>query len=69
MMKVSQNMAFTVNLGNYQSAKVEIGIHDIDTDGDVEQQIAEAKETFDKVFIEVYKKVQQEVSYIMKEQE
>ena len=39
-MKVSQNMAFTVNLGNYQSAKVEIGIHDIDTEGDIEKQIA-----------------------------
>ena len=68
-MKVSQNMAFTVNLGNYQSAKVEIGIHDIDTDGDIDKQVDEAKEAFDKVFIEIYKKVKQEVSYIMKGQE
>ena len=68
-MKVSQNMAFTVNLGNYQSAKVEIGIHDIDTEWDVDKQVDEAKEAFDKVFIEIYKKVKQEVSYIMKGQE
>ena len=68
-MKISQNMAFTVNLGNYQSAKVEIGIHDIDTEGDIEKQVDEAKEVFDKVFIEIYKKVKQEVSYIMKGQE
>ena len=47
-MKISQSMAFTVNLGNYQSAKIDIGIHEIDSEGDIEAQVAEAMETVDK---------------------
>tara|TARA_Y100000034_G_C6905543_1_gene420028 strand:+ start:2919 stop:3128 length:210 start_codon:yes stop_codon:yes gene_type:complete len=66
-MIVSQTMAFTLNLGNYQSAKVEVGIHDIDTEKDIKAQVEEAKAAFDEVFIEVYKKVDQEIQYIQRE--
>ena len=34
MAKVSQEVSFTVNLGDYNNAKVVLGIHDIDTEDD-----------------------------------
>jgi len=67
-MKISQSMAFTVNLGNYQSAKIDIGIHEIDSEGDIEAQVAEAMETVDKTFKQVYDKVHQEISYIVRQE-
>jgi hypothetical protein len=32
MALVSQEVSFTLNLGNYNSAKVSVGIHDLDTE-------------------------------------
>ena len=38
MPKVSQELSFTVNLGDYNNAKVVLGIHDIDTEDAVDKQ-------------------------------
>jgi hypothetical protein len=37
-------------LGNYNSAKVSIGIHDLDTEKDIEAQIVECRPVIDRVF-------------------
>jgi len=50
MALVSQEVSFTLNLGNYNSAKVNIGIHDLDTEEDIEAQIAECRPVIDRVF-------------------
>jgi len=50
MALVSQEVSFTLNLGNYNSAKVSIGIHDLDTEKDIEAQIAECRPVIDRVF-------------------
>ena len=33
-MKIDQSLGFTVNLGDYNNAKIEVSIRDIDTDKD-----------------------------------
>lgn len=50
MALVSQEVSFTFNLGNYNSAKVSVGIHDLDTEKDIEAQIVECRPVIDRVF-------------------
>ena len=38
MVLVSKELSFTKNMGNYNSAKITVGIHDIDTDKDIDEQ-------------------------------
>ena len=54
MAKVSQEVSFTVNLGDYNNAKVALGIHDIDTEEDVDQQLQEAKVALGKAFVKLF---------------
>ena len=54
MAKVSQEVSFTVNLGDYNNAKVALGIHDIDTEEDVDQQLQEAKVAVGKAFVKLF---------------
>ena len=51
MALVSQEVSFTLNLGNYNSAKISVGIHDLDTEKDIEAQIVEWRPVIDRVFI------------------
>jgi hypothetical protein len=67
MAKVSQELSFTVNLGNYNSAKATVGIYDLDLDHDVDEQLEEAKKALGKAFVQVYKMVDAEVEKIIKE--
>ena len=50
MALVSQEVSFTLNLGNYNSAKISVGIHDLDTEKDIEAQIIECRPVIDRVF-------------------
>jgi hypothetical protein len=50
MALVSQEVSFTLNLGNYNSAKISVGIHDLDTEKDIEEQIVECRPVIDRVF-------------------
>jgi hypothetical protein len=50
MVLVNQELSFTKNMGNYNSAKITIGIHDIDTKNDVDEQLAEVKPVIDRIF-------------------
>jgi len=50
MVLVNQELSFTKNMGNYNSAKITIGIHDIDTENDVDEQLAEVKPVIDRIF-------------------
>jgi hypothetical protein len=54
MTKVSQEVSFTVNLGDYNNAKVVLGIHDIDTEDDVDKQLQEAKVALGKAFVQLF---------------
>ena len=54
MAKVSQEVSFTVNLGDYNNAKVALGIHDIDTEEDVDQLLQEAKVALGKAFVKLF---------------
>ena len=54
MAKVSQEVSFTVNLGDYNNAKVALGSHDIDTEEDVDQQLQEAKVALGKAFVKLF---------------
>ena len=54
MTKVSQELSFTVNLGDYNNAKVILGIHDIDTEDDVDKQLQEAKVALGKAFVQLF---------------
>ena len=54
MTKVSQELSFTVNLGDYNNAKVVLGIHDIDTEDDVDKQLQEAKVALGKAFVQLF---------------
>jgi hypothetical protein len=54
MAKVSQELSFTVNLGDYNNAKVILGIHDIDTEDDVDKQLQEAKVALGKAFVQLF---------------
>ena len=53
MPKVSQELSFTVNLGNYNSAKATVGIYDLDTDHDVEEQLEIANKVLGKAFVKL----------------
>ena len=50
MVLVNQEVSFTKNMGNYNSAKITIGIHDIDTEQDIDAQLAEVKPVIDRIF-------------------
>jgi hypothetical protein len=50
MALVSQEVSITLNLGNYNSAKISVGIHDLDTEKDIEEQIVECRPVIDRVF-------------------
>jgi hypothetical protein len=54
MAKVSQEVSFTVNLGDYNNAKVVLGIHDIDTEDDVDKQLKESKVALGKAFVKLF---------------
>lgn len=41
-MKISAAMTFTLNLGNYQSAKFELGVGEVDTAIPLDEQLAAA---------------------------
>lgn len=45
MAKVGVGAAFTLNLGNYQSAKYEVSVSEIDTEAPLEPQLEAAKST------------------------
>ena len=53
MAKVSQEVSFTVNLGDYNNAKVVLGIHDIDTEDDVDKQLQDSKVALGKAFVKL----------------
>ena len=65
MAKVSQELSFTVNLGNYNSAKATVGIYDLDTDHDIEEQIESAKQALGKAFVSLYKLADAEANKAM----
>ena len=67
MAKVSQELSFTVNLGNYNSAKATVGIYDLDTDHDIEEQIESAKQDIGQAFVKLYKLADAEVEKILKD--
>jgi len=67
MAKVSQEISFTVNLGNYNSAKTTIGIYDIELDHDVDEQLEEARKALGKAFVKIYKMADAEVEKILQE--
>tara|TARA_Y100000593_G_C4223400_1_gene293102 strand:- start:351 stop:563 length:213 start_codon:yes stop_codon:yes gene_type:complete len=67
MPKVSQELSFTVNLGNYNSAKATVGIYDLDTDHDVEEQLEIANKVLGKAFVKLYKLADAEVEKILQE--
>ena len=54
MAKVSQEVSFTVNLGDYNNAKVVLGIHDIDTEDDVDKQLQDSKVALGKAFVKLF---------------
>jgi len=49
-MKIDQSLGFTVNLGDYNNARIDISIRDIDTDKDLDEQMAEAKKAINKAW-------------------
>ena len=67
MAKVSQELSFTVNFGNYNSAKATVGIYDLDTDHDIEEQLESAKQALGKAFVKLYKLADAEVEKILKD--
>ena len=54
MAKISQELSFTVNLGNYNSAKATVGIYDLDTDHDIDEQLELANKALGKAFVKIY---------------
>ncbi len=64
MTKVSQELAFTVNLGDYNNAKVTLGIHEIDTEEDVDKQLQDAKVALGKAFVKLFVLADKEVQKI-----
>lgn len=50
MTLISQELSITKNLGNYNSAKITVGLHDIDTEQDIDAQLAEVKPVIDRIF-------------------
>ena len=49
-MKIDQSLGFTINLGDYNNAKIDVSIRDIDTDKDLDTQMAEAKVAVNKAW-------------------
>ena len=49
-MKIDQSLGFTNNLGDYNNAKIDVSIRDIDTDKDLDTQMAEAKVAVNKAW-------------------
>jgi hypothetical protein len=50
MAKVGLTVGYTVNLGDFESARVDVTISDIDAAGDVDAQLAEAKPAINKIW-------------------
>jgi hypothetical protein len=69
MAKVSQELSFTVNLGDYNNAKVILGTHDIDTEDDVDKQLQEAKVALGKAFVQLFILADKELTKIKYPQE
>ena len=67
MAKISQELQFTVNLGNYNSAKATVGIYDLDTDHDIDEQLELANKALGKAFVKIYKLADAEVEKILKD--
>jgi hypothetical protein len=57
-MKIDQSLGFTVNLGDYNNAKIEVSIRDLDT------QMAEAKVAINKAWPLVLSAADAEVAKI-----
>ena len=49
-MKIDQSLGVTINLGDYNNAKIDVSIRDIDTDKDLDTQMAEAKVAVNKAW-------------------
>ena len=67
MAKISQELSFTVNLGNYNSAKATVGIYDLDTDHDIDEQLELANKALGKAFVKIYKLADAVVEKILKD--
>jgi hypothetical protein len=63
-MKVDQSLGFTVNLGDYNNAKIEVAIRDIDTEEDLDEQMAKAKKAINKAWPLVLSAADAEVAKI-----
>ena len=50
MTTVNQEVSVTLNLGNFNSTKVTVGINDLDPLGDIDAQLAEAKPAIERMF-------------------
>lgn len=66
MVKVSQKFSLTVNLGEYNSEKVEIGIDDLDLEADVDDQIARIIEALKKTTPILGKKLFEDAAAVQK---
>lgn len=62
MTTVSQEISVTKNMGNYNSAKITVGIHDIDTDADIDEQLAEVKPVIDRIFPALLREVDRQIT-------
>jgi hypothetical protein len=51
-------------MGNYNSAKITVGIHDIDTAKDLDEQLAEVKPVIDRVFPALIKEADRQMTEI-----
>ena len=63
-MKIDQSLGFTVNLGDYNNAKIEVTIRDIDTEEDLDEQMTKAKTAINKAWPLVLAAADAEVSKI-----
>ena len=63
-MKIDQSLGFTINLGDYNNAKIDVSIRDIDTDKDLDTQMAEAKVAVNKAWPLVLAAADEEVAKI-----
>ena len=64
MAKVSKELSSAVNLGDYNNAKVSLGIHDIDTEDDVDKQLDESKVALGKAFVKLFMLADKELQKI-----
>ena len=63
-MKIDQSFGFTLNLGDYNNAKIEVTIRDIDTEEDLDEQMTKAKTAINKAWPLVLSAADAEVSKI-----